>query len=230
MKKVIVLGGKGNGMVIAATIERNGIGTCEGFLNDVDEIGTLIGVKKKLPVIGRTDEVTKRLEEDPDLYAITAYGGMTNPENTLKRLHELNVPKDRWLTVIDETAVVPTDYCQIGTNCFVGPLVQMSANAIVNDHCTLLGNSFIGHDSVVGEFCHIASNAVVGAFVEIGTGVHVGLNATVREHIKIGSNSIIGAGAVIVKDVPENSIVVGNPGKILKYRENGVFIKGGGRA
>ena len=228
MKKIIILGGSGNGLVIAATIERNKIGECIGFLNDVDDIGALLGIKKKIPVIGKTDEITEYLKKDGDLSVITAYGGFTNPVATLKRIKELDIPPERWLTIIDQTAVVSFDYCEIGTNCFLGPLVQMSANAVIKDHCTLLGNSFVGHDSVVGEFCHIASNAVIGSFVNIGSGVHVGLNCTIRENIKIGDNSIIGAGAVIVKDVPENSIVVGNPGRILKYRDNGLFVRGGG--
>lgn len=229
MKKIIILGGSGNGLVIAATIERNHFGECIGFLNDVDDTGTLLGIKKRLPVIGKTDEITEYLKKDDNLSVMTAYGGFTNPAATLRRIRELNIPTDRWLTVVDQTAVVPFDYCEIGTNCFLGPLVQMSANAVIKDHCTLLGNCFIGHDSVVGEFCHVASNAVVGSYVEIGSGVHIGLNCTIRENIKIGSNSIVGAGAVIVKDVPENAIVVGNPGKVLKYRENGLFQRGGGQ-
>lgn len=36
--------------------------------------------------------------------------------------------------------------------------------------------------------------------------------------IKIGDGALIGAGAVITKDVPQNAVVVGNPGKIIKYR------------
>lgn len=226
-KKVIILGGEGNGLVVAATIERNGFATCEGFLNDIDKPGTLIGKKKKIPVIGKTDEILERLQADDKLYVMSAYAGFTNPAASLKRIHNLEIPEARWLTLVDGTAVIPMDYCEIGMDCFIGPLVQMSADAIVHDHSVLWGNSFIGHDSIVGEFCHVASNAVVGSFVTIGSGVHVGLNSVIRERISIGNNSIIGAGAVVVKDVPENAIVVGNPGKILKYRENGVLVRGG---
>ena len=228
MKKAIILGDV-NGMLIAATIERNHVATCEGFLNDVDAKGTYYGIKKKLPVLGRTDEITELLQKDRDLYVISAYGGFTNPKATLARLKSLDIPEDRWLTVVDKTAVILPDYCDIGTNCFVGALAQISANVVVGKHCSLYGNCIVGHDSKVGEFCHLASNSVIGSHVKIGTGVHIGLNATVREYITIGNNSIIGAGAVVMRDVPDNAIVAGNPARVLKYREedgtlgNGIF-------
>lgn len=44
------------------------------------------------------------------------------------------------------------------------------------------------------------------------------------ENVKIGSNATIGAGSVIVKDVPENATVVGNPQRITSYKNPGRFI------
>lgn len=60
--------------------------------------------------------------------------------------------------------------------------------------------------------------AVVGGNVTLGRGVHVGTNATIRENINIGDFSIIGSGSVVLKDVPENSIYIGNPAKLLKKK------------
>ena len=51
----------------------------------------------------------------------------------------------------------------------------------------------------------------------VGDNVWIGSNATIMP-VTIGDNSIIGAGAVVTKDVPENSVVVGNPAKIIKKR------------
>ena len=51
----------------------------------------------------------------------------------------------------------------------------------------------------------------------VGNNVRIGSNATIMP-VTIGDNSIIGAGAVVTKDVPENSVVVGNPAKIIKKR------------
>lgn len=53
----------------------------------------------------------------------------------------------------------------------------------------------------------------------IGDNVSVGCHACIIGGVRIGNNVIIGAGSVVVKDVPDNAIVAGNPAKILKYKE-----------
>ncbi len=52
--------------------------------------------------------------------------------------------------------------------------------------------------------------------MEVGEGTHVGIGACVIQGIKIGKWATIGAGAVIIKDVPDGAVVVGNPAKIIK--------------
>lgn len=51
--------------------------------------------------------------------------------------------------------------------------------------------------------------------VEIGNNVFIGADAIVLPNVKIGSNCIVGAGTIVNKDIPENSIVVGNPARIV---------------
>jgi acetyltransferase-like isoleucine patch superfamily enzyme len=50
-------------------------------------------------------------------------------------------------------------------------------------------------------------------------GASIGSGATILSNISIGENAIVGAGSVVTKDVPPNSIVVGNPAKVLRYIE-----------
>ena len=68
-------------------------------------------------------------------------------------------------------------------------------------HNTTIGNKFEGYNDLVPS---------------IGDNVTVGANVCIIGNIKIGNNVIIGAGCVVVKDVPDNCIVVGNPAKIIK--------------
>lgn len=53
----------------------------------------------------------------------------------------------------------------------------------------------------------------------IGNNVYMGANVTCIGGITIGDNAIIAAGSVVVKDVPENAVVAGNPAKVIKYRD-----------
>ena len=52
--------------------------------------------------------------------------------------------------------------------------------------------------------------------VTIGNNVYIGLNSIVLCNNKIGNNVIIGAGSIVTTDIPDNSVVVGIPGKIIK--------------
>jgi len=50
----------------------------------------------------------------------------------------------------------------------------------------------------------------------IGNNVSLGCNVTIIGGVRIGDNVTVGAGSVVVKDVPDNCIVAGNPAKIIK--------------
>jgi acetyltransferase EpsM len=55
--------------------------------------------------------------------------------------------------------------------------------------------------------------------VKVGEGTHIGIGSSVIQGITIGKWVTIGAGAVIIRDIPDFAVVVGNPGKIIKYNE-----------
>ncbi len=52
--------------------------------------------------------------------------------------------------------------------------------------------------------------------VIIGNNVFVGVNAVILRNVRIGDKSVIGAGAVVTADIPANSLVVGNPAKVVR--------------
>lgn len=54
----------------------------------------------------------------------------------------------------------------------------------------------------------------------IGDNVTLGANVTIIGGVKVGDNVTIGAGAVVVKDIPDNAIAVGNPARVIRYKED----------
>ena len=129
MRKLYILGGNGNGLVMAAAIDRNKKGWEIQFLNDFEEIGTMIGKYKKLPVVGRPEQAKEMLQEEAKI--MYAFGTLKNPEEKIRRIMMLDIEKDKWLSFVDETAIVPAEYCEIEEGCFVGPLAQLSPNVLL---------------------------------------------------------------------------------------------------
>ena len=95
------------------------------------------------------------------------------------------------------------------------------------------GQGVVLHDeAVIGDRCLIQCNVVIGGrggkpgAPKIGDDVLIGAGAVVLGDITIGNNVAIGANAVVLKSVPDNAVVVGIPGKIIKYLKDGESSKG----
>jgi acetyltransferase EpsM len=218
MRKLIILGGRGIGMIAASVANDLGIYEIKGFLNDFVPIGDKVGKFKGYNVIGRSSDVTKYLEDD-NVYFFVGYVGMKNEKEIFEKISSLGIPSHRYATLIHQTAIIPKGFCQIGNGVLMAPLSQISPDTTIEDNCILLPNSFLGHDSTMRRFSHITSNSVVGGNVTIGRAAHIGTNATIREDVIIGDFSLVGSGSVVLENVLENTIVAGNPAKILKIKE-----------
>ncbi len=217
MKNLIVLGGSGIGMIAISIARELGTYTIGGFLNDVLPIGTLIGKYDQFPVIGTTEDLPKFMEDENNMFFI-AYVGMQQEESVYKKILSLNIPSNRLATLIHPTAIIPRGMCKIGNGVLMAPLSQLSPDTTLEDNSIMLPNAFLGHDSTLKRFAHIASNATVGANVTIGKACHIGTNCTIREKTKIGDFCLVGSGSVVLNDVENNSIVVGNPARLLRKK------------
>lgn len=98
--------------------------------------------------------------------------------------------------------------------------VILNPNVKVGRHCIVNSGAVVEHDCTLNDFVHISPNAALAGNVIIGEGTHVGIGAVVIQGVKIGKWATIGAGAVILNDVPDYAVIVGNPGKIIKYNLN----------
>lgn len=84
----------------------------------------------------------------------------------------------------------------------------------------------VNHDTTIGDNCILRHSTTIGNkkladgsysnSPRIGNNVDIGCNVVILGAITIGNNAVIGAGAVVVKDVPEGAVVVGNPAKIIR--------------
>jgi acetyltransferase-like isoleucine patch superfamily enzyme len=128
--------------------------------------------------------------------------------------------------------------CSVGDNTKIGAFVEVQKNAVIGKNCKISSHTFICEGVIIEDKVFIGHGVVFindsypratigdGVLqteadwkvepVLVKKGASVGSGSTILGNVTIGENAIIGAGSVVTKDVPANTIVAGNPARIIR--------------
>ena len=145
---------------------------------------------------------------------VTEYLMTSNAAGILRELLP-NAPKDLYIE--------PPFHCDYGYNIHCGNRVYFNVNCVVLDVMKIT----IGSNVLIGPGVHIysathptdiktRSRYALGKGVSIGNDCWIGGGAIICPGVTIGNGCVIGAGSVVTRDVPANSMALGNPARVVK--------------
>ncbi|WP_037321042.1 acetyltransferase [Salegentibacter sp. Hel_I_6] len=195
-----IYGASGHGKVVFDILKSRNI-KIDSIFDDNDKIEKFLGFKV-------THEPNKEQLKIPSVFAIG--------NNVIRKQVACRFTGLISEAVSHSSAIISEDI-EFGLGTVIMPGAIINAGTTIGKHCIVNSGAVVEHDVQLEDFVHIAPNSVVTGNVSIGEGTQIGAGASVIPGIKIGKWASIGAGAVIVKDIPDFAVVVGNPGKIIKY-------------
>lgn len=109
---------------------------------------------------------------------------------------------------------------EIGRGTMVLDENTIQPGAKIGENCVLWSGNHVGHHTHIGNHVWLSSGIVVSGACEVGDYTFIGSGATIADGVRIGKRCIIGAGSLVLKDVPDDSVVAAEGTPISKVRSN----------
>lgn len=196
-----LFGASGHAKVIIDSLKASGV-PVSGLFDDNSDVKTLLDYT----VFGSFDR--ERLGDEELIISV----GVNNIRKKITEKLPLDI---HYGQAIHPSAII-SEYASIdkGTVVMQGAVIQSSVK--IGKHCIINTTASVDHDCVIEDFVHISPNTTLCGAVSVGEGTQVGAGAVVIPGIRIGKWSLVAAGAVVMKDVPDNVLVLGNPARVVK--------------
>ena len=209
--KLIIIGAGGFGSEVLETIndcnKKKERFEVYGFIDENKSLidKNILGV----PILGNIEYLLSLKVRDYKCLITVA-----DPVLRKKIVKKLNNKVD-FCTII-HPSVIYSNFTKIGKGCIIQPGSILMPNTRLGNHVIINVHCCVGHNSYLKNFVSMMPDVNINGNNTINEGVYVGSGTITNEKINVGKWSVIGSGSVIIKHIPDNSLVIGIPGKIKR--------------
>ena len=216
MKNIVLIGGGNQAHYTIDIIEREGKYNIVGIIDSIHELGSdRFGYK----ILGRQEDIVEIINQHQ------IQGGLiTIGDNWIRHIVSDQIlkllPNFEFVNAIHPSVI-------IGNNVKLGVGITAMAGVIFNPKSSIGNFTFfatgaqIEHDCIISDFASVSAGSVTGGYVKLGKFSALTLGVTVLDRLEIGENTVVGAGSLILKSLPSDVLVYGNPASIIRKRATG---------
>lgn len=209
MKKIILIGAGGNGLVILDVLRAMKAGG-----EPLEILGVLDDDTSKVQlaefrILGKISAGAQYLD-DKTIYFVNGVGN-----NATRKMLTEKYSEYRYFTTVHPSAIIGSDVT-LGEGVMVMPGAIINAGSRIGKGALINTGAVIEHENKIGEYVHIASGATTAGDVSVGDLTMLGTGTNVIQGIRIGRNAMIGAGSLVIRNIPDNCTAVGVPAKVIK--------------
>ncbi len=208
--KVVIIGAGGHAKICIDIIRQNGLYEIVGATSNDKEMKEVMGVA----ILGTDEEVLEKLFAEGVRFAVIGIGALKKlsyRQEIFIKLKKIGFQMPALIhpRAICEPSAALGEGCQVMAGAVIGSDVRVHHNCIIN------AGSIISHDCYLEENVHITPGGILAGNVYIGKNSIIGMGASIYLGVIIGSDVIVSNNANVLKDIPNNTMVAGNPAKTV---------------
>ena len=171
--------------------------------------------------IVEVDQLTADLKSKPIAIPLITPGFRKNIFEEAQKADFTSFP-----TLMDPTTIAAKSM-QLGQGIYINAGCTIAAATNFGDFVLINRHVNVGHHVDISDYATLGPGVVISGQVQIGRGAFIGAGAVLMPKVQVGANAVVAAGTVVTTDVADNTLVSGNPGKVIKtdipgYNNSGV--------
>ena len=209
---VVIGAGRGAGDIadlVGCLQARGAARRLRGFLDDDPDMhGALIAGH---PVLAALDAAAALGEVD----FIIGIANYRQPKIRLQVAARLALSASRFASLVHPGASI-SPAARIGHGCLIFQGAIVGHETVIGDHAFIGPGAMVSHHTVVEPGAIVALGAVMCSGAVLGAGAYLGARSVVRDGARVGSGALVGIGSVVLRDVPDDRVVLGSPARIVR--------------